>query len=483
MTYTALFGLSVLVLLAIIYWTTAQAITRQTDDTITAEIDALYQHYDTEGLTGLVHTIEDRDSTQGVTGGLYLLTDPSLRRIAGNVSAWPVGAKEMGDWLVFGLTGHSGEAAFGRGRAFLLPGGFRLLVGRDMRALERFQSLMVEAMAWACAATLALGIGGGFAFSRRVVARLEAINGTAERIMGGDITHRVEVSGRDDEFDRLAVTLNDMLDQIEHLMAGVRTVTNNIAHDLRSPLTRMRSELEGAMVAADSAEELRETCGQVITEADSLLATFNALLSIAEAEAGTRLAEAVPVDLVALVEDVVDLYGPLAEDAGKTLLCDQSQQGPVTVTGNRELLFQALSNLIDNAIKYTPSPGTISVRVARPADGLPELMVMDDGLGVPVKDRDRILGRFVRLDASRTTPGNGLGLSLVAAICQLHRATLSLGDGLPRPARTTLSPLKDDEGSDAQGSAASHPDPQDDNGHGLCVRITFPLTLPSAPLV
>jgi signal transduction histidine kinase len=430
MSYTTLFGLSVLVVLTFIYWTTAQAISRQTDDTITAEIDALYQHYDTEGLDGLVHTIEERTRAQTLAGGLYLLTDASLHRITGNVANWPVAATSANGWLTFGLTGRSDEAAFGRGRSFFLPGGYRLLVGRDMRALERFQSLMVETMAWACAGTLILGIVGGFAFSRRVVARLEAINGTAGQIMQGDITHRVPLSGRGDEFDRLAITLNAMLDQIEQLMAGIRTVTNNIAHDLRSPLTRMRSQLERAMVSAEDAESLRETCAQVIGEADTLLTTFNALLSIAEAEAGTRLSEAAPVDMAALVEDVVDLYGPLAEDDGLTLTMQIEATTPAPqVTGSRELLFQALANILDNAIKYTPAPGTIEVRVGHDGQQI-TLEVLDDGPGIPPQDRDRVLDRFVRLDASRSTPGNGLGLSLVVAIGHLHHATLSLHDGI-----------------------------------------------------
>ncbi len=450
MTYTALFGLSVLLVLAFIYWTTGQAISRQTDDTITAEIDALYQHYDTEGLDGLVRTIEERTRAQTLAGGLYLLTDQDLQRIIGNVPSWPMAAKASNGWLTFGLTGRSDDAAFGRGRTFVLPGGYRLLVGRDMRALERFQSLMVDTMAWACAGTLILGVVGGFAFSRRVVARLETINSTAGQIMQGDITHRVPLSGSGDEFDRLAITLNAMLDQIEQLMAGIRTVTNNIAHDLRSPLTRMRSQLERAMLSAEDAESLRDTCAQVIGEADTLLATFNALLSIAEAEAGTRLSEAVPVDLCALVEDVVDLYGPLAEDAGLSVTIQAlASPSPLFVTGSRELLFQALSNIIDNAIKYTPAPGAIAVRMAEDTKGI-ILDVLDDGPGVPADDRERVLDRFVRLDVSRSTPGNGLGLSLVVAISRLHRSVLSLHAGL--------------------GKSTERP--------GLGVRLTFPAPSP-----
>lgn len=428
LAYTAVFGVSVLILLGAIYWATAQNIGRAIDDTIASEIDALAQHYRTAGLAGLVRAIEGRTGPHNVNGGLYLLTDPGFRRIAGNVTAWPANADEVGSWVVFPLAGDGTEAAYGRARAFKLQGGFNLLVGRDTRALDRFQNLMAEAMTWALAGTLVLGLGGGLLVSRRVLARIDGLNRGAETIMRGDVSHRMQTNGSGDEFDRLAHTLNQMLDQIERLMTGIRTVTNNVAHDLRSPLTRIRSQLEQAVARGGSAEDLREAAAQAMAEADGLLATFNALLSIAEAEAGVAVADPVTVDLGALVEDVADLYGPVAEEKGLVMTAAVAQPG-LTVQGSRELLFQALGNLVDNAIKYTPAGGAIHVEAA--AGPGPILVVRDSGPGIPEADRARVTDRFVRLDASRTTPGNGLGLSLVAAIVRMHHARLDFADAGP----------------------------------------------------
>lgn len=426
LAYTAVFGVSVLILLTAIYWATAQNISRTIDDAISAEIDALAQNYRARGLRGLMQAIDKRTGPGNVSGALYLLTDPRYRPLAGNVSAWPVNAAEQGSWVVFPLAGDGAEAAYGRARAFNLSGGFHLLVGRDTRALDRFQDLMAEAMAWALAGTLVLGLGGGALVGRRVLARIDAINRGAETIMRGDVSHRMGTTGSGDEFDRLATTLNAMLDQIERLMTGIRTVSNNVAHDLRSPLTRMRARLEQAVAHGGSAEELRETCASVMAEADQLLTTFNALLSIAEAESGVPLAEAVDVDLGALVEDVADLYGPVAEEAGLTMTAEAA--AGAVISGSRELLFQALANLVDNAIKYTPEGGR--VRIAAAAHP-PALVVEDNGPGIAAEDRARVVERFVRLDTARTTPGNGLGLSLVAAIARMHGAALDLEDAAP----------------------------------------------------
>lgn len=424
LAYVGLFGVSVLALLAFIYWQTAQSISRQVDDTVTAEVDALTQHYRLEGLPGLIDLIGERTGPRNLNGALYLLTDAAYRPLAGNLAAWPAAADARGRWLVFPIAGD--EAAFGRAQATDLAGGHHLLVGRDTRALDHFQTLMIEAMAWAFVGTLLLGGGGGYILSRRVLGRIDGITRGAERIMRGDIAHRIRREGSDDEYDRLADTLNTMLDRIEALMDGVRTVADSVAHDLRSPLTRMRADLEQAVLAGGSAETLRRTCESVMAEADTLLVTFNALLSIAEAEAGVGLAAPQAVDLTALVEDVRDLYEPLAEDAGLAMEMTVPAE-PCVVTGSRELLFQALSNLVDNAIKYTPPPGRLAIVVAPDRGaGTVDLWVEDSGPGIPEADRRRVLDRFVRLDGSRTTPGNGLGLSLVAAIARLHDAPLAL---------------------------------------------------------
>lgn len=435
LAYVGLFGVSVLLVLAFITWSTAQSISRQVDDAISAEIDALIQRYRLGGLDGLIERIDDRMGPRNVNGGLYLVTDAEYRPLAGNVAAWPAAADTQGRWLTFPLG--DAEAARGRARAADLEGGHHLLVGRDTRALDHFQTLMVEAMAWAFVGTLLLGGGGGYVLSRRTLGRIDGITRGAERIMRGDMAHRMPRAGSGDEYDRLVDTLNAMLDQIAALMDGVRMVADNVAHDLRSPLTRLRADLERAVLAGGSAEDLRTVCEHAMADADALLATFKALLSIAEAEAGVGLSEVDAVDPAALIDDVIDLYGPVAEDAGLTLEAPALRRD-VIVPGSRELLFQALSNLIDNAIKYTPPPGRVTIGLENAPAGAVDLVVSDSGPGIPEAERGRVLDRFVRLDAARSTPGNGLGLSLVAAIARKHRGALLLDGGAAPGLRARL---------------------------------------------
>lgn len=426
LSYVAVFGVSVLAMLAFIYWSTSQSIRRQVDDAVTAEVDALTQHFRLEGPQALADILNRRSQSRSLNGALYLLAGPDGAVIAGNVAAWPVEPAENGRWLLVPLGGE--ETAVGRAQSTTLDGGYRLLVGRDLRVLDHFQTVMIEAMAWALLAMLVVGGGGGYVLSRWALMRIDGIRRGAERIMRGDMAHRMDRSGSGDEYDRLVDTLNAMLDRIALLMDGVRTVANDVAHDLRSPLTRMRADLEEAVLRGRDEAELRRTCERVMADADDLLVTFNALLSIAEAEAGVGLASPVAVDLAPLIDDAIDLYGPLAEDAGLTLVIDLAP-ADLVVLGSRELLFRVLSNLIDNAIKYAPAGGIITVG-AGPADdrSTVDLWVADTGPGIPEADRERVLGRFVRLDLSRTTPGNGLGLALVAAIARMHRAPLSLED-------------------------------------------------------
>ena len=424
--YAAVFGASVLAILAFIYWSTAQSIERQTEEAILDEIEILQQHFQAGGTRALINAIADRAAPEALGNGVYLLTTADHRRLAGNLKQWPSSAPRADPWLFFHP--NSGEIA-ALGRIFDLPDGLSLLVGRRIAELERFHEVMLEAMLWALVGTLALGIGGGLAVSRHTLHRIDSINLDAARVMRGDMAHRMATDGSGDEFDRLVHTLNEMLTQIEQLMTGIRTVANNIAHDLRSPLTRMRGDLERAVGHGGTAEDLRDTCAQVMAEADNLLVTFTAMLSIAEAEAGMAVAEMCPVDLTAIAEDIADLYGPVAEDQGLTL---EAAAGPgIVVAGNRELLFQALTNLVDNAIKYTPSPGRVRIEVEA-VGTVVELRVVDSGFGIPAEERENVRQRFIRLDESRSTPGNGLGLSLVSAIARLHRAQLVLCDAEPR---------------------------------------------------
>ncbi len=428
--YAALFSTSVLALFVFIYGTTTVLLERQRQTAIFAEGAGLTDTYGQIGLSGLASEILARTQPDRVGDNIYLLAGPDLRRLAGNLSGWPATVQRDGAWLSFPIERRqSGEREQNRSRALhiVLPGGYHLLVGQDTRAEERFQAAMIEVFAWSLAVVLCLGIGGGLVMSRRMLRRIESINQVAERIVEGDVTRRIPIGAGHDELDRLAANLNRMLDEIEHLMGSLRSVTTGIAHDLRSPLTRLRGQLEQAL-SEGGPRERHEMIERALGEADQLLATFNALLSIADAEAGAGRASLAPLDLAPLARDVADLYQPFAEERGISL--ETAVAGPLRIAGNRHLLFQAVANLLDNAVKYAPPGGRI-VLALRATSGGPEISVADNGPGIPVHERERVLERFVRLDASRTTPGSGLGLSLVAAIAQMHGASLRLEDNDP----------------------------------------------------
>ncbi len=319
---------------------------------------------------------------------------------------------------------------------FTLPGHFRLLVGRDMSELDQLSDRMVRSLGWIIAATAMLGLGGGLLVSRGAMRRIEAINRTTRQIMAGDLSDRVPRFGGGDEIDRLAGNLNAMLDRIERLMTGMRQVTDSVAHDLRTPLTRLRSRIELALIhETDDAEVYRGVLQDSIGEADRLIATFTALLSIAEAESGAKRSDFTAVDLVDVVQLAADLYEPVAEERGQRLVMEIAEgvaPQTVVVRGNGQLLAQAVSNLLDNAIKYTPEGGTITLRLDGAAAGqAARVTVADNGPGVPAEERPKVLQRFVRLDAARASPGNGLGLSLVDAVASLHGARLELSDNQP----------------------------------------------------
>ena len=317
-----------------------------------------------------------------------------------------------------------------RGKTFRLPGDLHLLVGRDVRDLDATRALIRDALAWGLALTAALALLGGWLTSAGVRRRIEAITRTSREIMAGDLSRRVPSDGSGDDFDQLAVSLNAMLARIEALMASVRQVTDNIAHDLRTPLARLRNRLDALHLTTPSPD-----LEAAIIEADDLLTTFNALLRIARIESAQARASFAPVDLAPLAEDLGELYEPLAGERGQTLRV--AVQGPAWVQGDRDLLFQALANLVDNAVKYTPPGGRIEVRVL-PAEGFVLVTVSDTGPGIPPDLRARVFERFYRADVSRSAPGSGLGLSLVRAVAQLHGATISLADTSPG-LRVTLS--------------------------------------------
>ena len=418
-----------LAMLALIYWQTVIYSTRQTDETIDAEITGLAEQYRQRGLAGLVAVINERSNPERGSSMLYLLTDQRQNPLAGNLSRWPDLEVEKDGWMRFQLSDdgrRKGGPHIAQATSFMLAGGVQLLVGRDLSENTAFRNRIVAALASSGALMLVLGLIGGIVLSRRALARIETINRTSDRIMAG-------------EFDRLAQNLNAMLDQIERLMAGMRQVTDNIAHDLRSPLGRLRSRIEVALIEPPSTERYRDVLQQTIGEADHLLATFTALLDIAEAEAGSPRAQMTPLDLASFARDLADLYEPVAEEKGLRLTIETGP-GPIEIRGDRHMLSRAIANLVENALKYTPAGGTIAIGVT--VEGvMARLTVADDGPGIPAEECDRVFDRFYRLEASRTTEGNGLGLSLARAVVRLHGGTITLGDNGPGLVAVVSLPL------------------------------------------
>jgi signal transduction histidine kinase len=432
--YLCLFAASVIILLGFIYWRTAGFMSRQIDLTIDAEIQGLAEQYRRRGLLGLRQIVVER-SARNAGVSLYLLTAFDGSPLGGNLGRWPdKPAQDRGGWINFEYTRASQEApetSAARGRHIRLQGNFQLLVARDVRDLSAIEDTLQNTLLYALGLTTFFGVIGGAMISRAVLSRLNEINQTSQEIMQGDLSHRIPIRGSRDELDELAANLNAMLGQIEGLMTGMREVADNIAHDLRTPLSRLRNRLEGAMMEHDTPDETKIALERAIEEADGLIATFNSLLLIAEAESGAHRDTLVPMDLRDVVRDVTDLYEPVAEERGINLKVRAEE--PVRVRGNASLMARAAANLVDNALKYTPRGGRVEV-MAGVSDGREErpwIQVSDTGPGIPPEDREKVLDRFVRLERSRSKPGSGLGLSLVAAVAHMHGAQLELSDNRP----------------------------------------------------
>jgi signal transduction histidine kinase len=424
--YITLFGVSVAALFVFMYWSTVGFLERQTNEVIDAEITGLDEQYQQRGIVGLRQVISERVRRPSQERSVYLLVDAALRPIAGNMTGWPPQFDRPAELVEFSYTDENGMAVPVRARVMAIPNlGYRLLVGREIRELAQLNQTFTRAGIWGVALTLALALVGGVLVGVSAQQRIAQLNRTTRQIIAGDLSKRVPLRGFRDEHEELAVNVNAMLDQIESLLAGIRHVGDSIAHDLRGPLTRLRSRLEILTAEAAPSRASLEDC---IAQADALLDTFNALLRIARIESGAYRSAFASVDLSRIVRDVCDLYRAAAEDADLRLSCDCAEGA--FVFGDRELLAQAMTNLLDNAIKYTPPGGRIDVRLEmEERDTL--LTVADTGPGVAAADRERVLARFTRLDQARSLPGNGLGLPLVRAVALQHDGELKLGDNAP----------------------------------------------------
>jgi len=428
--YMVVFATSVFLLLAFIYWRTAGFMAAQTDETIEAEIAGLAEQYRSRGINGLITIIRERVARDPNAKSIYLLTTDDFVKLAGNIEAWPRTSPSESGWINFALdenVGWRGSTRLARARVFEVQGGLRLLVGRDVDDLTNLKRVIEAAINWGMGITLALALLGGFLMSRSTTRRIEIINNTSRRIMNGHLSLRIPTRGTDDDFDQLAENLNRMLDRIVYLMEGIRHVSDNIAHDLRTPLTRLRNQLENTLITVED-EEAREHVSQAVAEADQLLATFNALLRIARLETRGNAADMKVVSLDEVATDACELYEALAEDKEQTF--EQSLESGVLIEGDRDLLFQMLSNLIDNAIKYTPENGHIGVEVRREGNEA-VLIVRDSGIGIPDEEKKHVFQRFYRVGKSRSLPGNGLGLSLVSAVAEIHQGHIELSDTYP----------------------------------------------------
>ncbi len=438
--YTVLFAASVLFLLGFIYWATVGFMSEQIDETIQAEIQGLAEQYRRQGLRGMVSVINERviNNPQGET--VYLLVNPDKEPLAGNLNEWPPLIEDKDGWIGFYLNRTNrlmDTPHIARARVFTLRGDFRLLVGRDAFELFRVKDLIERSLTWGVGITLLMALLGGVFLSKSTRKRIETITQTSRQIMQGDLSLRVPTRGSGDDFDDLADHLNQMLDQIEALMAGVRHVSDNIAHDLRTPLTRLRSRMEVLQVKSLD-NESRAILQEMVTEADHLLQTFNALLRITRIESGGYNRNFADIELYELVSDAVEFYEALAQDKRQTMRLDLAKG--VCIVGDRDLLFQAIANLLDNAIKYTPEGGQVGVRLRSFEQAV--VSVWDEGPGIAENERNKVVERFYRVDKTRGLPGNGLGLSMVKAVCEMHDGTLELKDNQPGLRAEMRLPLK-----------------------------------------
>jgi signal transduction histidine kinase len=421
--YATLTGITFLVLLSVIFLSTTRFMRHQIDDSVTSEVDEIIADApdrSVAAIQGVVQALAKHPS-----GFYYLLQDANGIVRAGNLPAldpkqgireWPLAAKGQ-------------DSAFSavRGRGISLPGAY-LFVGWSTHQLLEMEEMVVRSFAWGLAASIALALAGGLVMSGRLMHRIETVSQTSRDIIGEDLQKRLPVTRAGDELDHLAGSINAMLDRIEGLMNDLRQVTTDIAHDLRTPLTRLRQRLELANRAENDTELARTTLASAVAELDSILAIFSSLLRIAQMESGARRQGFKQVQLSELLGTIGELYRPMADENGQVLM--ETIEPSLWVMGERELLMQLFANLIENALRHSPRGSTIEIRASR-SERFTNVSVVDNGSGIPEALRDKVLQRFFRLESSRTTAGSGLGLSLASAIVKVHGATLELSDANP----------------------------------------------------
>ena len=429
--FLGLFAAAAFAFLAYIYIATAGEAARAADAAILREARSLEQVYAQGGFNALNDAVIERSSS--TRPFLYLVMDARGEPVSGSIAKSPVGAPpERQAWASFGLTETEIDGGTGRrparGLEERLPGGELLFVGADVGEAQGYVVKIVNALWGAAALVIVLGLAGGVFVARNVSRNMSALTDVINAARMGDLGARATLRGAGDDLDELAAGLNDMLERLERSIAGLRHAGDAIAHDLRSPLTRLRARMEAALIEAEAGRgDPVVALRQALDDADGVLRTFGAVLAIARMEAAATAPDQSRFDPSELAGGVAELYEPVSEEKGLDFAAELA--GDLTVRGNRDFIAQALANLLDNAVKYTPAGGAVMLRVRRRASGEVEFSVTDTGPGVPEADRERVVGRFVRLENSRNAPGVGLGLSLVAAVARIHGGRLELAEG------------------------------------------------------
>ena len=425
------FGVIVSIIFSYVYLSTISYVRSRSDRAIQIEAAALKDAYQRSGRDGLIDAIRRRMAYRGSADRVYLLIDASSSMLGGNLKAWPPAATAASGWTEFRTPPSSpGTTNVPLVRAMLetFPSGDRLLVGRDISDLDSFTAQIKSAVISGVALIFALAAVASVLVTRRTVGRIEQINATSRAIMQSGLDKRIPLRGTSDEWDRVAENLNLMLDRIETLMGEVKQVSDNVAHDLRTPLTRMRGRLEKAYHGIRASEADQALIGDTLADLDAVLRMFSSITRIAQIEAKARKDAFRQVNLAEIASEVVELYDAAAEQDGTRLSIVGDRNA--LVTGDRDLIFDAIANLVDNAIKHGRAGGEVRVTIES-ADGEPVISITDNGPGIPSGERDHVFKRFYRLEQSRYTPGHGLGLSLVAAVARLHGARIEMLDNAP----------------------------------------------------
>jgi signal transduction histidine kinase len=425
------FGVIVSAIFSYVYLSTSSYVRSRSDRAIMTEYSSLKSAYERSGRDGLISLLQQRIADGNLADNVYLLADSTSARLAGNLGAWPSAATAAGGWIEFRAPEPLPNANMRpllRAMSGTFPGGDRLLVGRDISELDGFSDQIKTAVISCVVLIFVLAGVASILVTRRTVGRIEQINATSRAIMQSGLDRRIPLRGSHDEWDRVAENLNLMLDRIETLVGEVKQVSDNVAHDLRTPLTRMRGRLERAYHGQRVGEVDQSLIGDTIADLDAVLRMFASITRIAQIETQARMDAFRTVNLVEIASEVVELYDAAAEQDGTSLTIAGDRE--LLVTGDRDLIFDAIANLVDNALKHGRAGGHVIVRNEN-LDGGPVISIADDGPGIPLEEREHVFKRFYRIEHSRYTSGNGLGLSLVAAVARLHEARIEMLDNAP----------------------------------------------------